>query len=428
MLPKASRPSRPTLFLAGIVVLAVISTARGQEADGSSPYDYLWTDVVSVAEAPAEKAAPTEDEVLEGSSLLAARRPIIRMAGMPNMFGDSFQTGAQILGGGGSGNPFPMWTPYRFGNRMYYYLADLPPLGGARRMKISENNKALPMDRVYFTYNHFHNSLESIVPPAGPFSVDQYTVGFEKTFCCGLYSAEVFMPLVGEFAYEEPGLRIANGNVGNLGFVFKRLLWTTQTGAAAAGLTLDVPTGSDLIARTPTEEVALRNDAVHLGPYVGFLRVPNDVIFYQGFLQLDLAANSNRVQFNGLDVGKYTEQNLLFVDLCLGRWLYRDPSASRFRGLAAVLEYHYTTTLQDADVVGYEIQGNWIELRNLHNRMDVQNLTVGLHAQVGKTTIRLGGVLPLEDSDRLFDAEVQLSINRYFGGRAGWLGIGDRRM
>jgi hypothetical protein len=430
--------SRLVVFLAGLSLLAMTGPAVGQGLSSASELGPAEGYVLSWAEQPADesekekavpsppsptdlleqpkaKAAPPPEDLFERPSMLAARRPIVRLAGMPNMFGDSFDKPGQILGWGDGEGASPMWTPHQYDSRMYYFLADLPPLGGARRVKIGENNKALPMDRVYFAYNYFHNALESIVPPAGPYSVDRYTIGLEKTFHQGLCSAEIRMPFVSRFEYEEPGLRITDGHIGNLGVTLKRLIYATETSAAAVGLSIDTPTGSNLTASTGTIDVTLHNDAVHLLPFIGFLTMPNDVIFYQGFLQLDLATNGNRVDLNDVGVGKYTEQNLLFVDICVGRWLYRDPSAHRFRGLAAVLEYHFATTLQDADVVGTTINENWIELRNIDNRMDISNVTAGVHAVIGRTTVRVGGVFPVADeADRLFDAELQVSVNRYF--------------
>ena len=47
-------------------------------------------------------------------------------------------------------------------------LADIPLAAGGRRMKISENNKALPMDRIYFNFNHFHNVVDT-TPDVGAF-------------------------------------------------------------------------------------------------------------------------------------------------------------------------------------------------------------------------------------------------------------------
>jgi hypothetical protein len=397
--------SRVALLASWLLLVVVVCPAMGQGIQSEWELGPSLANVVYVAqppaEAPKEKLAPPPlaDELLqppkpkpvappldltERPSPPSSRRPIVRLAGMPNMFGDFCGS-----------------------------LTNAPP--NVARGKVAENNKALPMDRTFFMYNHFHNALESIVPGTGPYSIDRYTLGLEKTFCCGLYSVEVRMPLVGELDYAEPGFQLDTGVVGNLGVGVKRLLYATPTSAAAVGMYVETPTGENVTASTPTSHVLLHNDAVHLLPYIGFLSMPGDTYFFQGFLQLDVAANDHRVDVDQVQVGKYHEQNLLFADLSVGRWLYRNPRADRLRDLAFLVEYHYVSTLQDTDLVGIGIPGAQISLRNLYNRMDVSNVTVGFHARIGRTTVRVGGAFPVADREnQLFDGEVQVSINRYF--------------
>ena len=84
-------------------------------------------------------------------------------------------------------------------------------------------------------------------------------------------------------------------------------------------------------------------------------------------------------------------------------------------GLASILELHYTTALQDADVLSATTGGTSFRFGNLRNRFDVVNLTVGLHAEMARrTTFRVAGVFPLNTVDRPFDSEVQVSVNRRF--------------
>jgi hypothetical protein len=333
------------------------------------------------------------------SSMLAARSPMIRLGGLPNMFGDSFGPQLQVCDVSGCG------------------LVDLPPPGGTRRVKISENNKSLPMDRVFFSYNHYQNAIDATVAGLGTqsFPIDQYTFGVEKTFCDKLWSVELRMPFSTTPRIAGTDLTLDSGEVGNLAVIFKRLLFLSQTTAVAIGLPIETPTGSDVSGEGVVNSFVLSNDAVHLAPFIGFLNMPNDRVFCQGFLQMDIAANGNRVIFGDNFLGRLPEQNLLYLDLALGYWLYRNPCARCITGLATIVEYHYTTTLQDAVFVTGSDQFQQLTFGNTFNRMDISNLTVGLHTELGKTTVRVGGVFPLGGaSNRLFDAEVQVSVNRRF--------------
>jgi hypothetical protein len=334
------------------------------------------------------------------TSMLAARSPMIRLAGLPNMFGD-----------------------YPFGSRLQVAdvsgidVVDIPPPGGTRRVKISENDKALPMDRVFFSYNHFHNAVEANISGLGTrsFPIDQYTIGLEKTFCDKLWSVELRMPFGTTPRVAGADLTLGAGEVGNLAITFKRLLFMTPRTAIGVGLPIETPTGSDISGEGAASSFALSNDAVHLAPFVGFLNMPTEHVFWEGFLQVDVATHGNRVTFGDSDLGRLPEQSLLYVDLALGYWLYRNRCARFLTGLATMVEYHYTTTLQDAVLVTGMDGVQQLTFGNTFNRMDVSNLTVGLHAELGKTTVRVGGAFPLSGgSNRLYDAEVQVSVNRRF--------------
>jgi hypothetical protein len=110
------------------------------------------------------------------------------------------------------------------------------------------------------------------------------------------------------------------------------------------------------------------------------------------------------------------EQTMLYLDLSFGRWLYSNPYARCLTGLASVIEFHYTTALQDTDSVTGIIAGTPIEFQNSANRLDVLNLTVGLHGEIARCTLlRVGGVFPLCAGDnRFFDAEIQAQLERRF--------------
>lgn len=320
-------------------------------------------------------------------------------------------------------------------------MVDLQLAGGTRRTKIMENNHTLPRDRVSFSYNHFHNAIstdEFRLPGRGASnvtttpdvftrrnlqSVNRYTLGFEKTFESGQSSVEFRLPLVGDLQ-NNPGMDVVsqNGNVGNFSVILKRLFFTAEDFALAAGLGINLPTGSDATGSIGNVGWEVSNEAVHYLPYVGVAGSPGDFWFYQAFAQLDVAGSGNPVDVTdsaGQErVGRLNDQTLLFLDATGGAWLYRNP-ASRLAGIASILELHYTTTLQDADAFGVVGRGSSFSesvlvFGNANNRLDILNGTVGLHTVLRNgTSFRVGGVFPLHQRDdkRLFDAEVQAAVN-----------------
>jgi hypothetical protein len=362
-----------------------------------------------VAEEPAEPP-PVEPETVPPPTFARYRRSQFRLASVPNMFGDTLPPGGQVLVTKGV---------------VFNSLADLPLAGGARRIKVSENNKALPMDRFIFNYNHFENALDVFYGSGRPLvqtvtssPIDRYVIGIEKTFFDEKWSVDVRMPFVSRFAFSEPApvFAVAGGEIGNLHVNVKRLLYASDCHAIAGGLGIDVPTGSDARGAALIDTFVVTNDAVHLMPFVGFLGAPNDCWFYHGFLEVDVPLNGHGVVVSDKS-GVLNEQTLLNLDVSGGCWLYRNSCAPLLTGVAAVAEFHYTTTLCDADrftltsptVVNYTFG-------HLANHVDIVNVTAGVHVEIARhTTLRVGGAFPLtEGTDRLFDAEMLVQLNRFF--------------
>jgi hypothetical protein len=297
----------------------------------------------------------------------------------------------------------------------------------------------MPEDRLIFSYNHFENALQFTERPlANPAAgvtqtlpIDRYTMGIEKTFLDGLWSCEVRMPFQGSFDFVTNDLTGTGGQIGNLAVILKHLLVEDDDFAFAIGLGIDIPTGSDfnLVDRSgsppfpqPTR-FTFYNDSLHLLPYAGFLFAGDRPYFINCFTQIDIATNGNRIDagpVNGpaANLGMFTEQNLLFVDLGTGYWLFRDEvEDGGLTSLAAILEFHYTSSLQDTDVVNGMVGGRPIDYRNNFNRFDIINITAGVQAQLfDNTSLRVAGVFPLgsRDDQRFFDSELQVQINRKF--------------
>jgi len=164
------------------------------------------------------------------------------------------------------------------------------------------------------------------------------------------------------------------------------------------------------------------NDAVHLSPFLGFLCAPGGGNTHQGFLQMDVPTNANGLLFTDIVGGdtnrtELIEQTLLYVDYSFSKLLYSAGRSSRGSGIQRVLglaEFHYTTTLEDSDlVISDTINNPLFQVTSSGNRLDVVNLTLGLHTEfAGGTQLRLGTVAPItEDDDRFFDFEFQAQVN-----------------
>jgi hypothetical protein len=345
-----------------------------------------------------------------------------RLASAPDMFGDYFQTGGDLnfgpsdfSGSGGEAGSF-----------------SVPSSGGGGPVKIGENNRALPTDRISFAYSHFQNAFQFTETPlfgAGTtqtFPLDRYTFGFEKTFADGIWSLEIRMPFQGDFEFQGATVNGAGGSVGNLALIFKHLLYIDQELSVVAGLGIETPTGSSFTvtdtAPFPANQLVFQNDALYLLPYIGALWGGDRPYFINAFLQLDFATGGNRIDTGDVGgplttLGRFNQQNLLFLDLGSGYWLYQNDASEGLNSLAAILELHYTSSLQDTDTVTGDAGGRVVNFTNNANRFDILNLTAGLQAQFNTLWfMRVACVVPLGagDDNRFFDAEVQVQVNRRF--------------
>lgn len=333
-----------------------------------------------------------------------------RAASLPDMLGHSFDCTVVPMLLAGSGME---WA--------------LPLAAGSRRNAMAENNKALPEDRVFFSYNHFENALHASDVAAmrdalvqRGFPVDRYTFGIEKTFRDAQWSIAFSLPLAGA-AYTGELFAANGGSIGNLSIILKRLCYESDWVWISAGLGIEAPTGAEANGGFPMFEpdfIHVRNEAVQLAPYLAFLCAPGDRFFYQGFLEVNTAVNGNRVSvvapMFSETLGTLHDQTLLRGDLAAGWWLWHDPELRRLPGLAWLTELHYTTALQEAN--GVDFSGSFPYVTNPANRFDMISLTTGLHAEVThNTVVRVATALPLRTGDnRTFDAEVMVQLQRRF--------------
>lgn len=336
---------------------------------------------------------------------------LARLSRAPDMFGDSFlpMTATVTI------------NPQTAGGRNA--VLDLPLAGGSRRFK-NEHSRALPTDRVFGTYHHFQNAIEtnSLTPggAAADKNLDRFTLGFEQTFFDGNASVELRLPLSVPVTMTTPDVLYRTDSVGDLVVTLKGLLYSDESQAVALGLAINTPTGDNLQVTLPNSgtgaaDFTINNDAVHLIPFLAYQAAPTEDFFFNGFLQIDTPTNANSVRVRNLGTTEtdnltITDQTLLYVDTSLGYWLFRDPEAEFLTGLAGLLELHYTTALNDADVVTDKDQ--IVVFGANAGRLDAVNLTIGLHAQIARsTTIRAGYVTPLRDGNhRFFDSEFTVAV------------------
>ncbi|HEY2761106.1 MAG TPA: hypothetical protein VGI75_10190, partial [Pirellulales bacterium] len=210
-----------------------------------------------------------------------------------------------------------------------------------------------------------------------------------------------------------------NTTAGNEGTIFgtlaitpKMLLYQDQQRALAVGMAIGLPTSPDFLVQQ-AQPLRVRDETVHLAPFLGLLLAPNDTWFSITYLQFDFAADGDSVIIGGIDQGKLHYPTLMYVDSSLGYWLFHSGSYDAQRGwitgVAPMIELHYTTLLQNAEGVG--------PVNPLTLRADSLNMTGGLYFQIGPlSSLLVGGVAPLRTDlgDKEFDAEVVVEFNRRF--------------
>lgn len=308
----------------------------------------------------------------------------------------------------------------------------LPLAGGVRRQKVSENNSPIPQDRWIFSYNHFENALAadtfdfvetdntvSLRTNRVNRSIDRFGFGVEKTLFDGWSSVQVLQNVsANQWQLDSDLVGATADGLGNLAFLFKQTLVLAEDGLISAGLGFDIPIGADGEGRVDAFKYELKNENVHLFPYLGIALAPTNDWFFQGFLQLDIPTRGNSVVVedfkNRQTVGRLNESTILFLDVSGGYWLYRDPDARAIIGAALVSELHYGVPLGDSDSVKYVSSDGTVNFTfaNPSGLSDALNLTLGFHTVLANgATVRVGGVIPIEkQNDVDFDSEVQCQV------------------
>ena len=278
------------------------------------------------------------------------------------------------------------------------------------RLNVSENNSPLPVDRVYFSYRHFHNAIRlRIFQFEETLNLDRFTLGGEHTFHDGMMSIEVRLPIEGRLTSDlfsdlnevsdgdgfKPFVDPRRSELGNVSTIVKLLIKENSEWAASCGLGITWPVASDFhyeadVLTTVTfppdpvfgvivsdRDVLLdmraSNETIYLAPFLAWLYTPKSMprFFHQGFLQVETPANPSSVHisadgFNTISSGVLPPtdvttfvpapfsdvdlfaQTLLRLNLGVGYTLHENPEASWLQRLVGMAELHYTSTLNDA--------------------------------------------------------------------------------
>jgi hypothetical protein len=334
--------------------------------------------------------------------------PYARLARVPNMFGDSLSP------------PLTAFIQSCDSNFPSAVVTEVIT-GGGRYIPIGENNKPLPMDRVYFMYNGFFNAATTTDVTTGnqfDSNLQRYTLGYEKTFFDENVSLEIRLPLSTSFDIDIPNYSSSTGTMGNLTLVYKQLLKKTESFSLAAGLGLGLPTGDSFSGTSGLTNFELENESVYFIPYIGLMKNITDDWFTTAYAQIEIAGSGDTFRVGNNVLGKLNAANYARFDVALGRWIVRDLGRSYLDGIALVSEFHYITAVNDADLVDSSglVNSCTFSLGGIGNRSDYLNTSAGVHFQLTElTNLRVSGVFPMRaDPDRQFDGELQVSFNRHF--------------
>ncbi len=216
------------------------------------------------------------------------------------------------------------------------------PVNTARgAFKIGENESPRPVDRVYLTYNYFHDVNGSLRVPGLPVTdVHRETLGFEKTFLQGDASIGFRLPLLQVTGPDN----LNRSTVGDLTIISKFALINnpfepTDDGSIrggevlSVGLAVTVPTGG-------AATFSAQNPEIHptvIQPYIGGIKT-----FRRSYTQF----------FTSVTVPTdRRDTTYLFNSLQAGYLLYRSPDATRIiTSVTPLAEVHVNTPLNNRGI------------------------------------------------------------------------------
>ena len=454
---------------------AAVFTAVGQSvfAQTQSPTGNPSTQATTPSAQPATNANRPARPVSSNTPKPPQKSRFSSLSDVPYMMGDtpSGAGGVFQLGGIPNDNSNPNVGLLQTGSPAV--RIGHPSFGGSR-INIAENNSPFVTDRFYVNYRHFHNATDIDVlgytPTGGRNSLDinTWTFGLERKLTDNS-SLDVRLPINTQLASnlnitQTTGpitafpLNDTDSSIGNLGLIYKVALLESDAVYWSAGAALNLPTAPNVSIRTdindnqfqnydPVSGIPLgapspfqlsmnaryQNDTVNLTPFVASIVRPTSSTYGMSFLQLDVPLNPSRFGINGTSFsngfqtsafdlqGRVDQQVLLRANLAAGKWLWQNDRDRMINSVGLQSEMHYTTSLNDADVLGPTTAaptlglGSDVGFGNTANRNDLLDTVIAVQAVFQQTLITNGFAVPIRTgSDRVYDFEYSLSVNRRF--------------
>lgn len=314
------------------------------------------------------------------------------------------------------------FTPTYAYDYVFAVQAPTPGSGGTLgRVKISDNSSPIPRDRLFFDFNFFDNAALT----ARGVNVHRFSPGFEKAFLGGRASVEARFPMgisLDNNVTQDGFTSSSSAEFGNITVTPKFTLFQNDRFLVSTGAGFAIPTADDLNVSFAdgTRLAVVQNESLHVIPFIASVFTPNDSLFIQSFLQVDLDATGSPVFLNPtaqpgtalVNAGRLQDQTLLFADLSVGRWLFRGarPSSIGVTGVATVGEVHYNTSVQTAD----ETRRGTLAFGDSSTTLSQVSLTVGSHLEFRRGNIlTLGYVVPVGGDRQPYDGELRAYVNLF---------------
>lgn len=313
--------------------------------------------------------------------------------------------------------------PLRVGASPTQVLLPLPgdngPLGAVR---ITDNNSAIPRDRIFLDYSRFHN-----VDASRQYHSHRATFGIEKRWVDPVYSTATSFDLRIPFGLTlAPGAEFGpnsdsdSSELGNFLIGVKSQIWTGSGYGVSVGLAGTIPTADDVSIREPgmPATAIIENKTIHVTPYIAATWMPAPYTSAHLFYSIDFDVNGSPVfmdtNLDGLiDVtGNYTSATMHSLDLSFISWLFRDDFApTGLSGAAWYTEFHYSGSLQTPDSI---VSGPF-RIGNSNSNIDMFNIAFGSHLQFANDKLlTIGYALPLKTTESVYDGELRVMFNKYF--------------